>query len=104
MLPGATQTEMEILFPEHVTAKKKSSHRPQHLYLFRPRQGDKACMGAIRTLCGIRRHLLGDIHMLVRATLQDDGVLFHYECENRSNADYAMITAVTDPRMTGIFS
>jgi hypothetical protein len=41
--------------------------------------------------------------MLARATLQDDGVLFHYEFENRSDADYTMITAVTDPRMTGIF-
>ena len=41
--------------------------------------------------------------MLARATLQDDGVLFHYEFENHSNADYAIITAVTDPRMTGVF-
>ena len=41
--------------------------------------------------------------MLARATLQDDGVLFHYEFENRSGVDYTMITAVTDPRMTGVF-
>jgi hypothetical protein len=41
--------------------------------------------------------------MLARATLQDDGVLFRYEFENHSDVDYTMITAVTDPRMTGIF-
>jgi hypothetical protein len=41
--------------------------------------------------------------MLARATLQDDGVLFHYEFENRSDVDYTMITAITDPRMTGVF-
>ena len=41
--------------------------------------------------------------MLARATLQNDGVLFHYEFENHSNVAYRMITAVTDPRMTGVF-
>ena len=40
--------------------------------------------------------------MLARATLEDDGVLFHYEFENRSDVDYTMITSITDPRMTGI--
>jgi hypothetical protein len=49
------------------------------------------------------RDFSGGVHMLARATLQDDGVLFHYEFENRSDVDYAMFTAVTDPRMTGIF-
>ena len=46
--------------------------------------------------------LKGKIHMVARATLQDDGVLFHYEFDNQSDADYAMVTAVTDPRMTSI--
>ncbi len=41
--------------------------------------------------------------MLARATLAPDGVLFHYELENKSDVDYDMITAITDPRMTGIF-
>ena len=41
--------------------------------------------------------------MQARAMLQDDGVLFHYEFENRSDVDYSMITAVTDPRMAGVF-
>jgi hypothetical protein len=49
------------------------------------------------------RDFSGGVHMVARATLQDDGVLFHYELENRSDVNYAMVTAVTDPRMMGVF-
>jgi len=41
--------------------------------------------------------------MLARATLEPDGVRFHYEFLNRSNVAYEMIYAVTDPRLTSIF-
>jgi hypothetical protein len=43
------------------------------------------------------------LHFLARATLEDDGLRIHYEFTNRSAVDYAMMYAVTDPRMTGIF-
>ena len=46
--------------------------------------------------------LKGNIHFLARATLEDDGVRFHYEFTNRSRDAYDMIYAVTDPRMTGM--
>ena len=49
------------------------------------------------------RDLPHDVHLLARATLEDDGVRVHYEFSNRSNVAYDMITAVTDPRLTGIF-
>jgi len=42
----------------------------------------------------------GEIHFLARATLEEDGVRFHYEFTNRSDKRYDMIYAVTDPRMT----
>jgi hypothetical protein len=41
--------------------------------------------------------------MLARATLELDGVRFHYEFRNRSDVAYEMIYAVTDPRLTGMF-
>ena len=43
------------------------------------------------------RELSGGVHFLARATLEDNGVLFHYEFLNRSSKDYDMIYAVTDP-------
>jgi hypothetical protein len=43
------------------------------------------------------------VHLLARATLEDDGVRFRYDFTNDSPAIYDMITAVTDPRLTGIF-
>jgi len=41
--------------------------------------------------------------MLARATLEADGVRFHYEFRNRSDVAYDMIYAVTDPRLTSVF-
>jgi hypothetical protein len=94
---------IKVLLPEHVTAKKLGSGEGEHLYLFRPGvNGDRPAWKQIGQAIQYESELKGGIHMLARATLQEDGVLFHYEFENRSDVDYAMITAVTDPRMTGI--
>jgi hypothetical protein len=41
--------------------------------------------------------------MLARATLEDDGVRFHYKFSNGSDVMYDMIYAVTDPRLTSVF-
>jgi hypothetical protein len=105
-LPGESsgQPTIEILFPEHVTVKKKESAEAEHLYLFRPGlQGERPQWKLSGDSLQYERDFVPGIHMLARATLQEDGVLFHYEFENRSDANYTMITAVTDPRMTGIF-
>jgi hypothetical protein len=101
---SSSKAEMVVLFPEHVTAKKKGAAEAEHLYLFRPgQQNPRPTWRQKESSYEYERDFSGDIHMLARATLEDDGVLFHYEFENRSDVDYAMITAVTDPRMTGVF-
>jgi hypothetical protein len=105
-LPGqsSSQREIRVLFPEHVTAKKKGDTDAEHLYLFRPgMQGEKPQWKRSRDSFEYERDFSSGIHMLARATLQEDGVLFHYEFENHSDVEYMMITAVTDPRMTGVF-
>jgi hypothetical protein len=105
-LPGESSDppEIEVLFPEHVTAKRKGNTEAEHLYLFRPgRQGERPPWKRSGNSVEYERDFSGGVHMLARATLREDGVLFHYEFENRSEVDYTMITAVTDPRMTGIF-
>jgi hypothetical protein len=105
-LPGQSSKppEIRVLFPEHVTAKKKGDTDAERLYLFRPgMQGEKPQWKRSRDSLEYERDFSSGIHMLARATLQEDGVLFHYEFENHSDVDYAMITAVTDPRMTGVF-
>jgi hypothetical protein len=105
-LPGepSSRPAIRVLFPEHVTAKKLGSTDAEQLYLFRPGlQEEKPQWKRSRDSFEYERDFSAGIHMLARATLQDDGVLFHYEFENHSNADYAMITAVTDPRMAGVF-
>src|ERR1700730_4077820 len=105
-LPGdsSNRPSIRVLFPEHVTAKKRGSTDAEHLYLFRPGlQGEKSQWKRSRDALEYERGFSVGIHMLARATLQEDGVLFHYEFENHSNVDYTTITAVTDPRMTGVF-
>jgi hypothetical protein len=105
-LPGdpSDRRAIKVLFPEHVTAKKKGNTDAEHLYLFRPGlQGEKPQWKWSRDSVEYERDFPAGIHMLARATLHDDGVLFHYEFQNHSSVDYTMITAVTDPRMTGVF-
>jgi hypothetical protein len=106
VLPGhsATDRSIEVLFPEHVTAVSHGSTAAEHLYLFRPGvQGDRPHWATVGPSIAYERDLPHDIHLLARATLEDDGVRFHYEFTNRSRAAFDMITAVTDPRLTGMF-
>ena len=105
-LPGQSSKppEIRVLFPEHVTAKKKGETDAERLYLFRPgMQGERPQWKRSRDSLEYERNFSSGIHMLARATLQEDGVLFHYEFENHSDVEYTMITAITDPRMTGVF-
>src|SRR5438270_6650053 len=105
-LPGAfsSQPEIRVLFPEHVTARKKEDTDAERLYLFRPgMEGERPQWKRSRDSFEYERDFSTGIHMLARAALQEDGVLFHYEFENHSDVEYAMIVAVTDPRMTGVF-
>ncbi len=104
-VPGASPAErtFEILFPEHVTARQNDRAEGEHLYMFRPgMSGERPAWRQNGNSLEYERDFNG-VHFLARATLADDGLMIHYEFINRSTVNYAMIFAVTDPRMTGIF-
>ena len=106
MLPDRPDTDraIEVIFPEHVTVNKHSDGESEHLYLFQPgQQGEPPAWRRVGQALQYEKDLQGGIHMMARATLEDDGVLFHYEFLNRSDVAYSMIYAVTDPRLTSIF-
>jgi len=106
VLPGHPQTDhaIEVIFPEHVTARKQGSSDGEHFYLFQPgQQGTAPEWRQVGQSLQYEVDFKNGVHFLARATLQDDGVLFHYQFLNRSKSDYAMIWAPTDPRLTSIF-
>ena len=93
----------KILFPEHVTVRAHGQREQEHLYIFRGgtqgyspewKQTEKALEYA---------QDFGQIHFLARATLMEDGIVFHYEFTNHSGVDYDVATAITDPRFHGVF-
>ena len=106
ILPGlaASDRSIEVLFPEHVTVVEHGGSLSRHLYLFRPGQaGERPSWRRTGRSLEYQRDLPGGVHLLARATLEDDGVRFHYEFTNNSAVTYDMIYAVTDPRLTSIF-
>lgn len=106
LLPGHATSDrsIEVLFPEHVTAVKQGSTIAEQLYLFRPGpQGEPPEWRQVGRSLEYQRDLPGGVHLLARATLEDDGVRFRYEFTNGSTVAYDMIYAVTDPRLTGMF-
>jgi len=106
ILPGRDTTDrsIEVIFPEHVTAVKQGSTAAEQLYMFRPGpEGEAPVWRRSGRSVEYQRDLPGQIHFLARATLEDDGIRFHYEFTNRSDVSYSMIYAVTDPRLSGIF-
>jgi len=106
VLPGQATSDrsIEVLFPEHVTAVKHGSGAAEQLYLFRPgQQGERPNWRRVGRSLEYKRAFSGGVHLLARATLEEDGVRFHYEFTNGSDVAYDMIYAVTDPRLTGIF-
>jgi hypothetical protein len=93
----------KILFPEHVTVRSHGQREQEHLYMFRPgtqgySPGWKKTDNALEYASDF-----GQIHFVARATLKDDGIVFHYEFTNHSGIDYDMVTAITDPRFHGVF-
>ncbi|HEY7353886.1 MAG TPA: hypothetical protein VH596_14055 [Terriglobales bacterium] len=106
VLPGLPDSDgsIEVIFPEHVTAKLHDSNEPVHLYLFRSESGDHSIAWS-EDADSLKYELdLGNkIHFIAQATLEQDGILFHYEFKNDSGKAYDMIYAVTDPRLTGMF-
>jgi hypothetical protein len=106
ILPGHPESDstIQIQFPEHVTALRRGGTVAEQLYVFRPgRSGERPAWRHIGRSLEYERDLGTGIHLLARATLKEDGVRFQYEFTNRSPESYAMIYAVTDPRLTSIF-
>jgi hypothetical protein len=104
-VPGSSPAErtFEVLFPEHITGRAQGRAEVEHLYVFRPgRSGERPAWRQNGNSLEYEKDFRG-VHFLARATLEDDGLTIHYEFVNRSTVNYAMIYAVTDPRMTGIF-
>lgn len=100
---GLKDRSFKILVPEHVTVRAHGESEAKHLYLFRPGMADE---GPIWKRDGSSLEYaqeFGPIHFVARATLVEDGILFHYEFVNHSPADYDMVTAVTDPRFHAVF-
>src|SRR5204863_6085050 len=81
-LPGRPGPSIAVLFPEHVTALRHGSAEAEHLYRARPT--DQPPWRRIADGFEFERDLPRDVHMLARAIIENDGVLFHYELTNRS--------------------
>jgi hypothetical protein len=106
VLPGLPTSDrsIEILFPEHVTVVRQGQPSGQQLYMFRPGgSGDRTLWRRSGDFLEYERDLRDGIHLLARATLEDDGVRFRYEVTNDSRVAYDMIYLPTDPRLTSIF-
>jgi len=106
VLPGRAESDrsIEVLFPEHITARRRGRDSVEQLYLFRPGpSGERPAWRRVGQSLEYERELPGTVHFRARATLEADGVRFRYEYHNRSQVTFDMIYAATDPRLTGIF-
>ena len=103
LLPGqpASDPGIYVLFPEHVTAREHGKSDAVHLYIFRP--GSQGARPSWRrtgqSTLEYQMELQSGVRLVARATLEFDGIRFHYDFINRSPTDYDVIEAVTDPRM-----
>jgi hypothetical protein len=89
-----------VLLPEHVTVRRHGTSDAQHLYLWQPgKHGARPHWVRIGDALQYESDLGPTMHFLVRASLQADGVLLHYEFMNNSEVDFDSVQAVTDPRM-----
>lgn len=106
VLPGrpASDRAIEVLFPEHVTVRPRGSTDGSQIYLFQPgRSGERPLWRRSERTLEYERNLPGAVHMLARATLEEDGVRFHFRLRNQSDKTYDLIWAIIDPRLTSVF-
>src|SRR5262249_56317490 len=88
-----------VLLPEHVTARETGKTEPRQLYLFRPGRSSRTNWRRTDRSLEYEVELQPSVHMVARATIEEDGVRYRYEFGNTSQVDYDMVQAVTDPRM-----
>ena len=95
---------IEILFPEHLTVRPRGSTDAHQVYLFRPGQvGERPIWRRSGRSLEYETKFPGAVHMLARATLEEDGVRFHFRLRNESDMTYDLIWAPIDPRLTSVF-
>ena len=94
---------VEVIFPEHVTARQHGHTDPEHLYLFSKPPASKPNWQRVGNSLQYEMDLPPGVHLLARATLHSDGVRFDYYFTNHSILDYDRLQAVTDPRMQSVF-
>jgi hypothetical protein len=105
VLPGHPTSDraIEIIFPEHVTVRPRGRTDPDFLYLFQPGQfGERPLWRLSGRSLEYERNFPG-VQMLARATLEEDGVVFHFKLSNQSKMTYDLIWAPIDPRLTSVF-
>lgn len=106
VLPGqpASDRTIEIIFPEHVTVRQRGSMDAYQLYLFQPGQsGERPLWRRSDHSLEYEKDFPGAGHMLARATLEEDGVRFHFRLTNKSKTTYDLMWAPIDPRLTSKF-
>ena len=93
----------KILLPEHVTVRAHGQTEAEHLYINgRDPQSKAPKWKKVGNALEYETDF-GQIHFLARATLVNDGILFHYDFANSGTTDYDMATAITDPRFHAVF-
>lgn len=106
VLPGhpASDRAIEIIFPEHVTIRPHGNTDAHQLYLFQPGQyGERPHWRQSGRSLEYEKNFPGAAHMLARATLEEDGVRFHFRLRNESKKTYDLIYVPIDPRLTSVF-
>jgi hypothetical protein len=100
----ASDRAIEIIFPEHVTVRQRGNADADHLYIFQPGDyGERPLWRQSGRSLEYERNLSGVVHMLARATLEEDGVRFHFRLSSQSDVTYDLIWAPIDPRLTSVF-
>jgi hypothetical protein len=106
VLPGhpASDRAIEVIFPEHVTVRPRGRTDGHQLVLFQPGQSaDRPLWRRSERSLEYESNLAGAVQMLARATLEEDGVRFHFRLRNQSDVTYDLIWAPIDPRLTSMF-
>jgi len=95
---------IEIIFPEHLTVRPHGNTDATQLYMFRPGKfGEPPIWRRTGRSLEYEKNIPGKVHMLARATLEEDGVRFRFKLRNLSDITYDLVLAIVDPRLTSEF-
>lgn len=88
ILPGHRTSDraIEVVFPEHVTVRPHGSTDGHQIYLYQPGlSGERPLWRQSKRSLDYEKNLPGPVHMLARATLEEDGVRFYFRLRNQSD-------------------